>query len=92
MAYEARYEKDAKFRQILEKLREMEKVVLYRPTTKLTTDLGGIFVKAAAKNKKDKKKLIKIEGENKLGKLLMTIAGFQGYGKIEPALVEEDVE
>jgi hypothetical protein len=90
LAYEARYEKDAKLRMILEKLREMEKVLLYRPTPKLTTDLGGIFVKVAAKNKKDKKKLVKIQGENKLGKLLMTLAGFQGYRKIEPAVVEEE--
>jgi hypothetical protein len=90
LAYQARYEKDAKFRQILEQLREMDKVLLYRPTAKLTTDLGGIFVKVVMKNRKDKKKLVKIEGENKLGKLLMTMAGFQGYRKVDPGLVEEE--
>lgn len=91
LAYEARYEKDPLFRRILEQLREMEKVLLYRPPSKVTTDLGGTFKKVAAKNKKDKRKLVTIEGENKLGKLLMTLAGFQGYRKIEPGVVEEDV-
>ena len=87
-AYQARYEKDERFRKILEELRELDKYLLYRPTAKLTTDLGGIL-KVVRKNKK---KLMKVEGDNKLGKLLMTIGGFPGFGKIEPGVVEEEEE
>ena len=86
IALKARYEKDQKFRQILSKLREMEKHLLYRPTPKLTTELGGIL-KVVRKNKK---RLVKIEGENKLGKMLMRLAGFPGFGKIEPGVVGEE--
>lgn len=86
IALKARYEKDQKFRQILSKLREMEKHLLYRPTPKLTTELGGIL-KVVRKNKK---RLVKIEGDNKLGKILMRLAGFPGFGKIEPGVVGEE--
>jgi hypothetical protein len=92
-AYQARYEKDEKFRQILEKLREMDKYLLYRPDDKLNTrdDLGGILKQVKKKGKKTEgeKKLVKVEGINKLGKLLMTLGGFRGFGKIEPGVVEE---
>lgn len=82
-AYQVRYDKDAKFRDILSKLREAEKYLLYRPTPTVTTDLGGI-TKVGKRNTKNQKGTLKVEGENKLGKLLMKLAKFPGYeGKIE---------
>lgn len=83
-AYEMRYRKDVRFREILAKLRDQEKYLVYRATAdnKLTTNLGGVG------RKKGKK--VRVEGENKLGALLMTIAGFPGF-KIETAApVEEE--
>ena len=95
-AYQARYEKDEKFRQILERLREMDKYLLYRPDDKLNTrdDLGGILKQVKKKGKKaeGEKKMVKVEGINKLGKLLMMLGGFRGVGKIETAVVEETDE
>jgi hypothetical protein len=88
IAYKARYQKDSKFRDILRKLRESDKYLLYRPTAKITTELGGIL-KIVRKNKK---KMVKVEGENQLGKLLMSLAGFPGFEKIEPGLVGEEEE
>jgi predicted NAD-dependent protein-ADP-ribosyltransferase YbiA (DUF1768 family) len=75
-AYEQRYGKDKRFREILGKLRELEKYLVYRATAdnKLTTNLGGVGRK--------KGKMTKLEGENKLGVLLMTIAGYPEF-KIE---------
>ncbi len=82
-AYKVRYQKDSKFRDILGKLRELEKYLLYRPTPKVTTDLGGITVIAKRKSK-NQKGTVKIDGDNKLGILLMEIAKFPAYdGKIE---------
>ena len=95
-AYQARYDKDEKFRHILEKLREMDKYLLYRPDDKLNTrdDLGGVMKQVKKKGKKSEgeKKMVKIEGINKLGKLLMTLGGFRGFGKIEAGVLEEHEE
>jgi predicted NAD-dependent protein-ADP-ribosyltransferase YbiA (DUF1768 family) len=82
-AYQVRYDKDAKLRDILSNLREAEKYLLYRPSPTVTTDLGGI-TKIGKRNTKNQKGTLKVEGENKLGKLLMKLAKFPGYeGKIE---------
>jgi hypothetical protein len=84
-AYEERYKKDINFRMILGKLKEMEKYLLYRPTERQTSNLGGIskFTGRGASKK------VKVEGENKLGVLLMTIADFPGY-KIETVGANEE--
>ena len=78
-AYEERYKKDVNFRTILGNLKEMEKYLLYRPTERQTSNLGGIskFTGRGASKK------VKVEGENKLGVLLMTIADFPGYRPVE---------
>lgn len=83
LAYEERYKKDEKFRAILSRLREMEKYLLYRPTERSTSNLGGVV--------KIRGKKMKVDGQNKLGHLLMTIAGFPGY-KIETAGPKEEEE
>jgi predicted NAD-dependent protein-ADP-ribosyltransferase YbiA (DUF1768 family) len=88
--YQIRFEKDAKLRDILSNLREAEKYLLYRPSPTVTTDLGGI-TKIGKRNTKNQKGTLKVEGENKLGKLLMKIAKFPGYeGKIESNEDQED--
>jgi hypothetical protein len=52
--------------------------------------LGGI-TKIGKRNTKNQKGTLKVEGENKLGKLLMKIAKFPGYeGKIESNEDQED--
>lgn len=82
-AYQIRFDKDAKLRDILTNLRELQKYLLYRPTPTVTTELGGI-TKIGKRNTKNQKGTLKVEGDNKLGKLLMQIAKFPGYqGKIE---------
>ena len=73
-----------KFRAILMKLKDTEKYILYRPTEKASTNLGGVVKAANGKN-------INVVGENKLGVFLMTIAGFPGY-KIETAAPKEEEE
>ena len=84
-AYDQRYKKDAKFREILVTLRDMEKYLVYRPTAdnKLTSNLGGVGRKKGKKTR--------VEGENKLGLLLMTLGGFPGF-KIETRSSEEEEE
>jgi len=89
LAYGERFEKDQNFRKILEELRKKEMYLLYRPTsTKVTTNLGGIL-KVVRRNKK---RMVKVEGGNRLGILLMQLAGFPGYQKIEASSKEDDDE
>jgi hypothetical protein len=82
-AYEKRYEKDAKFREILTKLRELENVLVYRPTLTLQNDDWTGVAVLAKRNTKTKTTTYKIKGENKLGRLLMKLGQFPGYEKIE---------
>ena len=85
-AYETRYQKDQKMRDILTKLRGLEKVLLYRTSKPHLTNLGlNGELKGKGRGKATK---YRIEGENKLGKILMQIAEFPGF-KIESALEEE---
>jgi hypothetical protein len=49
-------------------------------------------VKKKGKKAEGEKKMVKVEGINKLGKLLMMLGGFRGVGKIETAVVEETDE
>lgn len=89
-AYQKRYEKDAKFREILSKLRELENVLVYRPTLTLQNDDWTGVAVLSKKANKEKAATYKIKGENKLGRLLMKIAKFPGYEKIEPKKGEEE--
>ena len=90
-AYQVRYDKDAKLRDILSKLREAEKYLLYRPSPTVKSDLGGI-TKVGKRSTKNQPGTLKVEGENKLGKLLMKLAKFPGYeGKIESNEDQQEV-
>jgi hypothetical protein len=62
---EQRWNKDARFRRILEAIRNQGKYLLYYTGATGTSDLGGI----RRANKK-------IDGNNRLGQLMMEIAGF----------------
>jgi predicted NAD-dependent protein-ADP-ribosyltransferase YbiA (DUF1768 family) len=67
-ALQQRWMKDARLRRIVEKAREMNKYLLHYTGPAGTSDLGGV-----------RKADGTIEGENKVGRILMELAGFPGF-------------
>ena len=65
-ALEQRYELDARYRKIIEKVKSLGLYLLYYTGASSGSELGG-------KRKADKT----IDGENKVGKMMMEIAGFR---------------
>jgi hypothetical protein len=65
-ALEQRYELDARYRKIVEKVKSMGLYLIYYTGASSSSELG-------AKRKADKT----IDGENKIGKMMMEIAGFR---------------
>ncbi len=65
-ALQQRYELDARYRKIIEKVKELGLYLLYDTGTVFGAELGG-------KRKSDKT----IDGENKVGKIMMKLAGYR---------------
>jgi predicted NAD-dependent protein-ADP-ribosyltransferase YbiA (DUF1768 family) len=65
-ALQQRYELDARYRKIIEKVKELGLYLLYDTGTVFGAELGG-------KRKSDKT----IDGENKVGKIIMKLAGYR---------------
>ena len=61
-----RWTKDARFRKIVEAARERGKYLLYYTPGSTTSNVGGVRSVATGK----------IEGENKIGKVMMELAGY----------------
>lgn len=90
-AYQIRYEKDTKLREIIALLLEKEFYLLYRPSPKLsTTDEWGGITKIGKRNSKNHKGTVIVEGKNRLGQLLMSLG--EKEEKIESGQQEQQVE
>ena len=64
-----RYDKDARFRRIAEAARTQNKILLYYSQSGAASELGG------RRRSSDGR----IEGKNKIGQIIMSIAGFPGF-------------
>jgi predicted NAD-dependent protein-ADP-ribosyltransferase YbiA (DUF1768 family)/SAM-dependent methyltransferase len=67
-ALKQRWENDARFRTIVQKAREMNLVLLYYTGNVSGSDMGGMRAAGGV-----------IDGENKVGRIIMRLAGFSGF-------------
>lgn len=67
-ALKQRWENDVRFRKIVEKVRELGLALLYYTGNVSGSDLGGMRAAGGV-----------IDGENKVGRIIMRLAGFSGF-------------